>query len=109
MQGKTQVMNHVILAPGIPARMHFDSYEYQERDIRDSITGLPKKVTALVFHCDTLDGQPVSASYSTISDKEASNYRPYLTDNSYRLYDFTVTIGGTGFARERTVRLDKRV
>lgn len=107
--GQTQIMNHIILAAGVPARMHFDSYQYQPRDIRDSITSAPKTVTALVFHCDTLDGAPVNASYSTISDKEAANYKPYLEGNRFTQYDFTVTKSGAGFTTERTVYIDKHV
>jgi hypothetical protein len=106
--GKTQVMNHVILAPGVPAKMHFSSWQYQPRDIRDSLSGQPKVVTALVMHVDELDGAPVSADYSTISDKEALNYKPFIADGTLSLYLFTVTKAGTRFSTERTVLVQRR-
>ncbi len=98
MQEKTRIMNHVILAPGVPARMHFTDHTWESRPITDPVTKLPKTVRALVFHVDEVDGVKTDAYYSTISDKHAMDFDPYLATKSYTGFTFEVTKIGTGFA-----------
>ncbi len=72
--GKTQIMNHVILAAGVPARMHFTASRLEPWDIHDSYTGELKTITRLVLHCDMVDGLPVNADYSVAGDKHRLDF-----------------------------------
>lgn len=100
MNGRTVLQNNIILANGVPARMHFTDHEIAGRDIIDPLTQKPKTVKALIFTVDELDGNPVTASYSTISEKHASQFAPYLGDKSYRDKLVTITPMGSGFSKD---------
>lgn len=94
------LQNYVILQPGVPARLHFTDHQIQVRTITDPITGRGKPVQALVFTVDELDGKPVAASYSTVSQKHAADFAPFLIGKRYQQYDFIIRITGEGFQRE---------
>ena len=89
--------NYVVLEEGIPTRMHFVSHTIQVRDITDPLSGLPKARRALVFEVDELNGNPVTASFSTLSEKLSEEFAPYLPGERYRNYDIGITQVGTGF------------
>ena len=65
--------------------------------ITDPLTGGPGSRNALVFDVDRMDGRPVGAKYSTMSEKHAAQFEPYLPDKRYRSYDFTIIRTGEGF------------
>lgn len=102
------LMNHVILQSGVPAVMHFTNHVIEPRMITDPVSRLEKTVNALVFHVDQLNGQSVDAYYSTISDKHALFFDPYLKDQAYRDYLFTITRQGRGFSTDYTVKIERR-
>jgi len=89
--------NYVILETGIPTRLHFTNHIITRRVITDPTTGGPTSRNVLVFDVDRMDGRPVVARYSTMSEKHAAQFEPYLADKRYRDYEFTITRTGEGF------------
>lgn len=89
--------NYVMLETGIPTRLHFSDHSIRVREITDPETGQPAKRKALVFNVDKMDGRFVEALYSTISDKHANQFEPYLEGKRYRDFEFTITKTGEGF------------
>ena len=96
--------NHVVLQNGIPARMHFTDHRVEARTITEPQTGRPAVRNVLVLDVDTLDGRPVHALFSTMAEKLAARFSPYLADKSYRAYDFLITQSGNGYTRDWTTR-----
>lgn len=99
------LQNYVILVPGKPSRMHFTDHEVVVKTITDPVSGRPKPINALVFTVDTLEGRPVVAYYSTVSQKHAQDFAPYLPDKKYTHYDFIILMMGEGFRREYQVQV----
>lgn len=99
------LQNYVILTPGIPAKLHFDNHRIERRTITDSGTGQPATRQVLVFDVDRLNDTPVVAQYSTMAEKHAAQFSPYLTDKSYRNFNFTITVNGEGFRRSWSVQV----
>lgn len=108
MAGKTVLQNNIILASGVPARMHLADHEIAGREIVDPLTQRTKTVRALIFTVDELDGNPVTASYSTISEKHASQFAPYLEGKTYRDKLVTITAMGSGFSKDWLVQWSPR-
>jgi hypothetical protein len=99
----TVLQNYIGLEPGIPAKLHFTGHTIVNRTITDPQTGQPTQRNILIFDVDSLDGKPVTAVFSTMAEKLASQFSPYLLDRSYRSFDFTITQSGTGFLTRWTV------
>ena len=95
--------NYVILQTGIPATMHFYDHVIERRDITDTTTGAPTSRNALIFEVDELNGRKVTSKLSTLSEKLAGEFEPYLGDKSYRNYDVVITKQGTGFRTRYSV------
>lgn len=95
--------NHVILETGIPTRLHFRDHHIEKRTITDRQTGEPVGRKVLVFDVDRMDARPVEALYSTMSDKHANQFEPYLGDKSYKNFEFTIVRSGEGFRTEYSV------
>jgi hypothetical protein len=95
--------NYVILETGIPTRLHFTDHRIQRRTITDPITGEPASRNVLVLDVDRMDGRPVVALYSTMSEKHATQFEPYLKEKRYRDYEFTITRTGEGFLTQYSV------
>ena len=89
--------NYVILETGIPTRVHFTDHHIESRTITDPQTGEPAKRKVLVFEVDSMDGRSIEAKYSTMSEKHAAQFEPYLGDKSYRNFEFTIVRSGEGF------------
>jgi hypothetical protein len=102
------LQNYVILETGRPARLHFRDHHIEPRTITDPLTRQPGSRNVLVFEVDELNGAPVAARYSTMSEKHAGQFAPYLPDKSYQLYNFTITAIGEGFMRHYTVERQER-
>ena len=102
------LVNHVILENGIPTRLHFTDHRIEARTITEPVTGRPAIRQVLALIVDTLDGRPVSAEFSTMAEKLAGQFEPYLGDKSYRGYDFTITQFGEGFTRSWSVKVTPR-
>jgi len=100
----TVLVNHVILENGVPARMHFTDHAITARTITEANTQRGKIVNTLEFTVDRLDGLPVHATFSTIAEKLAGQFEPYLKDKGYRNYEVIITQSGEGFQRRWSVQ-----
>lgn len=102
------LQNIVILENNVPARFHFANHAIETRTITDPNTGRPGLRRVLVFDVDSLGGRPVVSKFSTMAEKLAGNFEPYLGDKSYVNYDFIITQLGDGFQRRWTVQVIPR-
>ena len=102
------LQNTIILQEGVPARLHFTDHRIESRTITEPTTGRPAIRQVLALSVDTMDGRPVSAEFSTMAEKLAGQFEPYLKDKSYRGYDFTITQFGDGFTRSWSVKATPR-
>lgn len=100
--------NYVILETGVPARVHFTDHVIMTRTITDPVTGGPATRKVLVLEVDRLNGKEVAAKYSTMAEKHAGQFQPYLADKSYRDYDFVITKTGEGFRTSWSVQVIPR-
>ena len=98
------LQNHVILQNGVPARMHFTDHHIERRTITDPNTGQPSIRNVLVFDVDRLNGASVGAIFSTMAEKLALQFEPYLSDKSYTKYEVIITQNGEGFLRKWSVQ-----
>ena len=102
------LQNNVILQNGIPARLHFVDHRIEKRTITEPATGRLILRSVLALDVDELNGRPVVAILSTMAEKLAGQFAPYLDDKSYRNYDFTITQLGDGFTRSWSVKVIPR-
>jgi len=100
----TVLVNHVILDNDVPARLHFTDHRIEKRTITEPTTGGSAIRNVLVLYVDRLDGRPVTAEFSTMAEKLASQFEPYLKDKSYRNYEVIITQRGEGFQRKWSVQ-----
>lgn len=98
------LQNNIILQDGIPARMHFTDHHITPRTITDPSTGEPTVRNTLEFEVDRLDAMPVAARFSTMAEKLAGHFSPYLSDQRYRGFDFVITQTGEGYRRAWSVQ-----
>jgi len=89
--------------------MHFSEHRILTKTITDPASGKAKPIQALEFDVDELNGSPVAAVYSTVSQKHANDFGPYLPNQRYRAYDFVITMSGTGYLREYQVQAFRRI
>ena len=102
------LQNIVILQNNIPTRLHFTEHRIAPRTITDPDSGRPGIRNTLEFDVDTLDARPVAAKFSTMAEKLASQFKPYLDDKSYKNFDFIITQRGEGYLRQWTVQVIPR-
>ena len=98
------LQNIVMLINDKPARMHFTDHTIETRTITDTTSRQPEPRQTLVFNVDRLDGAAVQAKFSTMAEKLALNFKPYLEDKSYRSYEIIITQSGVGFQRRWSVQ-----
>ena len=98
------LQNYVELQEGVPARLHFRDHMIIAKTITDPITGGPGVRNALVFDVDRLNGVEIMSKFSTMAEKLANQFEPFLKDKSYTKYDFIITYQGSGFRRSFTVQ-----
>jgi hypothetical protein len=84
--------------------MHFTDHHIERRTITDPNTGLPSIRNVLVFDVDRLNGASVGALFSTMAEKLAMQFEPYLADKSYSKYEVIITQSGEGFLRKWMVQ-----
>ena len=89
--------NYVKLTQGVPTRLHFADHAIIKKTITDPDSRRTKEINALEFVVDRENGKVVSKSYSILSEKHALDFRRYLDDKGYRLFDFTITVYGKGY------------
>ena len=102
------LQNYVILQPGIPTKLHFYDHQIESRTITDPVSGRPAIRQVLVLDVDMLNDKPVAARYSTMAEKHAQQFSPYLAGKTYAGYDFTITMSGDGFRRAWSVQVTPR-
>lgn len=100
--------NFVVLADGVPARMHFAAHALVDKPITDPLTRFPKTVRALELLVDQLNGQAVSAAFSVTAEKLAVQLQPWVENGRLSLVDFVITKRGTGFATSYSVEVAQR-
>ena len=98
------LQNIVILEDGVPARLHFADHSIEKRTITAPVSGRPGVRNVLVFEVDTLNGAPVVARFSTMAEKLAGLFEPYLREKTYTKFDFIITQLGEGFMRRWSVQ-----
>ncbi len=98
------LQNHVILQNDVPARLHFTDHRIEKRTITDPTTGGPTIRNVLVMDVDRLNGASVFAIFTTMAEKLASKFAPYLADKSYVNYEIVITQRGEGYLRNWTVQ-----
>ena len=98
--------NYVRLMEGIPKRLHFIEHKWVKKRIKDPETGWEKDVNALIFRVDWEDGLKVDKSFSVISTKLQQMFLPYLADNLYKRYIFTIIKHGAGYVTEFELRTE---
>ena len=98
------LQNYVILQSGVPARLHFSAVGKKVKTITDPDTGRPKQLNSLDFTVDELNGQPVVSAYSTVSQKHAQDFAPFLVGDKFLAYDFIITMTGEGHLRQYSLQ-----
>ncbi len=98
------LQNTVILQDGVPARLHFTDHHIETRTITDATTRQGVNRNTLVLNVDRLDGRAVEAVLTTMAEKLALQFQPYLGDKSYRSYEVIITQHGEGFQRKWSVQ-----
>ena len=97
------LMNYIALVPGVPTRLHFTDHYWIDREIMDRESGKPKTIKSLVFWVDTLEGEPVSRTFSVLSQKLAAHLEPFLDNKEYLKYELIITQMGSGFLKDWTI------
>jgi hypothetical protein len=98
------LQNYVILQNDVPARLHFTDHRIEPRTITSPDTLQPAIKNTLVLDVDRLNGLPVHAILSTMAEKLASQFTPYLEKKLYTSYEFVITQRGDGYLRKWTVQ-----
>jgi hypothetical protein len=98
------LQSYVEIKPGVPARMHFVDHWVESITATDPLVGRPLPKKRLRFAVDELNGQPAQTYYSTMSQKHAADFEPFLINKKYRDYDFIVTLQGSGWQTEYSVQ-----
>ncbi len=96
--------NYVRLVNNVPTRLHFRDHSIDKRTITDPETGKPGFRNVLTFQVDRVDGKEALTTFSTMADKLASNFQPYLADKSYRNFEILITQSGEGYMRRWSVQ-----
>ena len=102
------LQNYIILETGKPVAVHFYDWMIVVKEPVDPLLKRPLAKRALILLVDEVDGSPEQRVLSILSDKLASQLKPYLDDKSYPTWTFIITKIGEGFATEFQVRPVKR-
>ncbi len=109
------LQNYVIFASGVPERLHFSGYTYDQVTITDSVTGKPAPRNRLVMTVDEINGSnkspaglPVIAQLSVLAQSLAGKLEPYLANDAYKNYDFIITQTGLGYLSRYSVQVVPR-
>ena len=83
--------NYVKLKPGDTAVMRFDNFTTHAPQVKDPVLGFSKTVNALVMHVSELNGRPADTVFSIVSQTLQGEMQPYLDQEKYKRYRFTIT------------------
>lgn len=82
--------NYVKLELGKQVTMRFKEFAWDMRKIIDPRLGFEKTVKTLAFHVIEKNGEPADTVFSLISETAQKEFEPYLTNERYRRYKFTM-------------------
>lgn len=110
------LQNYVIFQNGVPERLHFSGYTYDQVTITDKVTNMPAPRNRLVMTVDEINGSktgpgglPVIAQLSVLAEGLAAKLEPYLPNKTYQNYDFIITQTGAGYLSRYSVQVVPRV
>ncbi len=94
------LQNYLVLETNKPVAIHARDWMIVEKAPVDPLLkrAIPKR--ALILIVDEVDGSPQNTTLSILSDKLATQLKPYLDDASYTRFTFLITKVGEGFATE---------
>src|SRR5271157_2891309 len=93
MMADQTVQNYITLGPGETKVMRFDQAVESQRARKDPVTQITSDVRTIVFHVTELGGQPISSTFSVLSQQLQQAFQPYIDANTYQKYRFTLTRG----------------
>jgi len=99
---------YIELVNDTPTRLHFLQAQVVARTVTDPVSGQTKGVRAWQALVDELDGKAVASTFSTLSDKLASQLDPWRENGRLPTVDFVITQRGDGFARSWQVEVVPR-
>jgi hypothetical protein len=85
---------YVVLEPFKPVRLVFDKFGRLSQKVTDPVLGWEKTVPTLKFHVIEKDGKPADTVYSVMSVKLKKEFEPYLANERFRRYAFTIVKDG---------------
>lgn len=99
--------NFVRLETNVEKALRFkrDSFRIEPREITDPNTKAKKTVQAAVLDVTEEDGNPVTKTLSTLSDKLATQLKAAHDNGSLYRYRVGIKKVGSGFATEYQIRL----
>lgn len=93
--------NYVKINPGDRVVMRFDNYSTHAPQIKDPALGFSKTVNTLVMHVSELNGQPADTIFSITSQALQGEMQPYLDQEKYKRYRFTITKDSGAYSAPR--------
>lgn len=99
--------NYVKLVPNVEKRLRIKdgSFRIEDRLITDPITKLQKTARAAVVTVTSEDGIPVTKTFSTLSEKLASQLQALHLNGDLYKYTIAIKKHGSGFTTEYSVNL----
>ena len=85
---------YVVLVPFKPQRLVFDKFGRVPQKVVDPLLGWEKTVQMLKFHVIEQNGKPVDTIYSVMSVKLKKEFEPYLVNERFKRYAFTIVKDG---------------
>ena len=101
----TLEINYIILQNGIPKRLQFSELHFEDRDLVDPISGLPKIVRTLVGTVTREDGQEAAKTLSITATKLQTKLLQYMPDPLLPGRIFVITKNGAGFQTEYSLEV----
>lgn len=95
--------NYLKIEVGKLVSIRFDKAIKQSKPVMDPALGFSKDITTLDLHVTEKDGLPVSTLLSISSLTLQKALEPYLVDEKYLLYRFTLTKDPGAYAPPRIV------
>ncbi len=85
---------YIVLKPFEPVRLEFDKFGHMSQKVTDPILGWEKTVQTLKFHVVKKNGKATDTVYSVLSVKLKKEFEPYLTNERFKRYAFTIVKEG---------------
>ncbi len=109
------LQNYVIFQNGVPERLHFSGYAYEQVTITDPRTRTPQPRNRLSMQVDEINGSdkdshglPIIARLSVLAQGLEAKLSPHLAGDVYKNEDFIITQTGTGDTTRYSVQVVPR-